>query len=64
MMPEQKNGMFRVDLDYDDSVRYRVMCELYICSTDDLNRVNDLVCLLLKSLLNVLRDCEHRSGAE
>ena len=34
------------------------MCELYICSTDDLNRVNDLVCLLLKSLLNVLRDCE------
>ena len=40
------------------------MCELYIGSADNLNLVNNLVGLLLQSLLAVFGYCEHRGAAE
>ena len=35
------------------------MCKLYVCSTDDLYFVYDLISLLLQTLLTFLRDCKH-----
>ena len=53
-----------VDLDDDDSAGDRIMCKLAVAAADDLNLVNDAVGLLLQTLLNVLGDGQHRSGAE
>ena len=35
------------------------MCKLYVCTTDDLYFIYNLICLLLQTLLTFLRDCKH-----
>ena len=40
------------------------MCKLHIGTADDLNLIHDLVSLLLKALLQILRDSQHGCGTE
>ncbi len=54
----------RVDLDDDDTVGNRIVRELNVRTADDLHTVNDLVCLLLQTLLYLRGDRQHRSRAE
>ena len=57
-------GRSGVDLDDDDTVGNRIVCKLYVRTADDLYAVNDLVCLLLQTLLDLRGDRQHRSCAE
>ena len=52
-------GSTRVDLNYDDTVCDRVMCKLYVCTTDYLYRFYDFICLFLKTFLALLRNSKH-----
>ena len=57
-------GSTRVNLDNDDTVRYRVMGELYICSADNLYGFHNLIRLLLHALLTFLGNGQHRRRTE
>ena len=59
-----RTGCSRVDLDDDITVCLRIMCPLYVCSADHLDRFHNLVGFLLKTFLYVLRDRQHRCGTE
>ena len=59
-----RTGCSGVDLNDNDSVCHRIMCELYVGTTDNLYFVNNLVSLLLKTLLALFRNGKHGSGTE
>ena len=59
-----RTGRSRIDLDNNDSVRYRIMGKLHIGSTDYLYFIYNFICLLLKAFLNVFGDGKHRRGTE
>ena len=53
-----------VDLNNDDAVGHGVVGKLHVGAADDLHGLDDLEGLLLQTALAVLRDGQHRSGAE
>ena len=57
-------GSTRVDFNDNDTVCYRVMGKLYVCTADYLYRFYDFICLLLKTFLAFLRDSKHWCGTE
>ena len=57
-------GSTRVYLNDDVAICLRIMGPLYIGSADNLNSLYDLIGLLLKTLLYMLRNGQHRRGTE
>ena len=48
-----------INLDNNNSVCHRIMSKLYVCTTNNLNRFNNLISLFLKTFLAFFRDCQH-----
>ena len=59
-----RTGGTRVDLDDDDTVALGIMGKLYVGAADDADVLYNLVGLLLKALLHLLGDGQHRCGTE